>query len=178
VPRAGLMFGIENKSIVSKKKKPIMSSLKTLTILIEMPLKVIFHTVEVITIPFADVLGLYMVQYKTVLSYIHRLQSQVPSVDVLGICKLPGINLCYIHTLQSQSPFTYVLGLGNVQYQILLCCTHYVTQSFSPLQYLSQYLQTLQSMSVRCYWSFTMIMQNRQFIEMLMNIIWRNMIIN
>jgi len=70
---------------------------------------------EVITIPFADVLGLYLLQHKTALSYIYRLQSQVPSADVLGMCKLLGIILCYIHTLQSQIPFTHVLGLGNLQ---------------------------------------------------------------
>ena len=73
-------------------------------------------------------LGPYTVQYKTVLSYIHRLQTQVPSADLLQMCKLLGIILSYIRTLQSQSPLTHVLGLGNLQYKILLCCTHYVTQ--------------------------------------------------
>jgi hypothetical protein len=55
-----------------------------------------------IMIPFADVLGLYTLQDKTV--------------------------LCYIHTLQSQVPFTHVLGLGNLQYKIVLCHTLYIMQ--------------------------------------------------
>ena len=37
---------------------------------------------------FADVMGLYELQEKTVLCYIHTLQSQVPPARVLGICKL------------------------------------------------------------------------------------------
>jgi hypothetical protein len=80
-----------------------------------------------IIIPFADVLGLYKLQHKTVLCYIHTLQSQVPSADVLGMCKLPGIILCYTYILQSQIPFTHVLGLGNLQNKIILCYTHTIS---------------------------------------------------
>ena len=64
-------------------------------------------------------LGLYKLQDKTMLCYIHTLQSPVPSVDVLGMFKLTGIILCYVHTLQSQIPFTHVLGLGKFQYKIV-----------------------------------------------------------
>jgi hypothetical protein len=89
------------------------------------------------------VLGLYKPQDKTVLCYIHTIQSQVPSADVMGMCKFPGIILCYIQTLQSQIPFTYVLGLGNLQYEIVLCYTLYITLSVSSWQYLSHYWQAL-----------------------------------
>jgi hypothetical protein len=124
------------------------------------------------------VFGLYKLQHKTVLCYIHTLQSQVPSADVLGMCKLPGIILCYTYTLQSKIPFTHVLGLGNLQNKIILCYTLYTTLSVSSWQYLSQYWQALYSMSVWSYWSVIMMMQKRQFIEMLMNILWGKIIIN
>jgi hypothetical protein len=52
-----------------------------------------------IIIPYADVLGLYTIQHKTVLCYIQTLPSQVPSEDKLGICKFSDIILCYIHTM-------------------------------------------------------------------------------
>ena len=39
-----------------------------------------------IIFPFVDVLRLYTLQDKTVLCYIHTLQNQVPSTDVLGMC--------------------------------------------------------------------------------------------
>jgi len=80
--------------------------------------------------------------------------------------------MSYIHTLQSQIPFIHVLGLGNLQYKTVLCYTLYVTQSVSLLQYLSQYCQALYSMSVWSYWSFIVIIQEREFIEMFMNILW------
>jgi len=53
-----------------------------------MLLKVIFH---IVIIPFADVLGLYKLQDKTVFCYIHILQNQVPSANVLRLCKLQAI---------------------------------------------------------------------------------------
>jgi hypothetical protein len=52
-----------------------------------------------IIIPYADVLGLYAIQHKTVLCYIQTLPSQDPSEDELEICKLPDIILCYIHNM-------------------------------------------------------------------------------
>jgi len=73
-------------------------------------------------------LGTYKLQHKTALYYTHILPSQVPSADVLGMCKLLGIILYYINTLQSQISFTHLLGLGNVQYKILMCYTLHVTQ--------------------------------------------------
>jgi hypothetical protein len=57
-------------------------------------------------ITFADVLGLYKLQHKTVLCYIHTLQSQVPSADVLGMCKLPGIILLHTYITKSGSIYT------------------------------------------------------------------------
>jgi len=78
-----------------------------------------------IMIIFADVLGLYKLPDKTVLCYIHTLQSQVPSANVLGMCKLLGIFLCYVYK------FTHVQGLGNLQYKIVLCYTLYITLSVS-----------------------------------------------
>ena len=42
-------------------------------------------------IPLADMLGLYRLPDKTVLCYIHTLQSKVPSAHILGMCKIPGI---------------------------------------------------------------------------------------
>jgi hypothetical protein len=99
---------------------------------------------KLIIVPFADMLGLINHQDKTVLCYI-LLQSQVPSADVLGLCKLLGIILCYlhtyIHTLQSQIPCTHVLDLGNLQYKIVLCYTLYITQSVLSWQNPSQYWQ-------------------------------------
>ena len=68
-------------------------------------------------------LVLYKRQHKTVLYYIHTLQSQVPSADVLGTCKLPGIILCYTYKLQPVIPFTHVLGSCNLQYKIILSYT-------------------------------------------------------
>ena len=47
---------------------------------------------------FADVLGLYKLPVKTVLCYIHTLQSQVTSTHVMGMCKLPAkFYVGYIH---------------------------------------------------------------------------------
>jgi hypothetical protein len=43
----------------------------------------------------ADVLVLYKLEDKTVLCYIHILLSQVPSANVLGMCKFQGIILSY-----------------------------------------------------------------------------------
>jgi hypothetical protein len=78
------------------------------------------------------------ISFKTKLyCYIHTLQSQVPSADVLGICKLPGIILCYLHTyIHHKARFhLHVLGLGNLQYKIVLCYTLYITQSVSSLSF-------------------------------------------
>ena len=57
---AGLMLWMESKAVVSANKTNcIQSSLKTITTLTEMPLKVIFHTVEVNHHSICNVLGLY-----------------------------------------------------------------------------------------------------------------------
>jgi len=73
-------------------------SLKTITILTELPLKVIFHTVHVNHKYICRCVGAVRAstQNRTVL--YNTLQSQVPSARVLGRCKLPGVPLCYIHT--------------------------------------------------------------------------------
>jgi hypothetical protein len=52
-----------------------------------------------IIIPYADVLGLYTTQDKTVLCYIQTLPSQVPSEDELGICKLSDIIFFHMHKM-------------------------------------------------------------------------------
>jgi len=62
-------------------------------------------------IPFAVALGLYTLPDKTLLCYVHKLQSQIPYVDMLGLCKLQDKILC------------------KLQYKILLCYTHYIMQS-------------------------------------------------
>ena len=85
-----------------------------------------------IMIIFADVLGLCELQDKTVLCYIHTLQSQVPSARVLGRCKLPGITLCYIHTLQNKISYSDVLGLWQLQDITLL---HYIQKLQSQIPY-------------------------------------------
>jgi hypothetical protein len=82
-------------------------------------------------IPFADVLGRYKLQDKSVFCYIHILQSQAPSANVLGLCKLPGIILCYVHTYENQIPFTHVQGLDNLRYKIILFYTLYIKLSVS-----------------------------------------------
>jgi len=46
---------------------------------------------------FVDVMGLYKLPDKTVLCYIHTLQSQVPSVHMLGMYKIAGI-IFMLHT--------------------------------------------------------------------------------
>jgi len=51
-----------------------------------------------IPISYASVMGLYTIQYKTVLCYIQTLPSQVPSEDELGICNIPDRILRYIKT--------------------------------------------------------------------------------
>ena len=56
-------------------------------------------------------------------------------------------------------------------------CAIHITSSRA-VPYFSQYWQALYSTSVQSYWSFIMIIQKRQFIEMFMNILWGNMIIN
>ena len=63
-----------------------------------------------------------------------------------------------------------MLGLGNLQYKFILRYTLYITLSVSSWQYIYQYWPALQSMSVWSYWSFNMMMQKRQFIEMFMDI--------
>ena len=60
-----------------------------------------------IIIIFADVLGLYKLPDKTVLCYIHTLQSHVLSADVLGMCKLLGTILCYIYITKTESICRY-----------------------------------------------------------------------
>jgi len=52
------------------------------------------------------------------------------------------------------------------------CVMHITSCRAAPLQYLSQYWQAQHSMPVRSCWSFIMITQKRQFIEMFMNILW------
>jgi len=102
----------------------------------EIPLEVIFHTTYMLTIiPFAFVLGLYTHQDKTVLCYIHKLQSQIPYADILGLCKIQD------------------KILRKLQYKILLCYTHYIMHgcpikiSFSvlasPIQHVSAKLLEL-----------------------------------
>jgi hypothetical protein len=47
------------------------------------------------------------------------------------------------------------------------CIIHMTSRTVFPLQYLSQYWKELKRISVGSYWQFIMIIQKRQFIEML-----------
>jgi len=118
VPRAGLMLWTESKSLASAKKQTANGPAQRPSLYWMKCQRKKYPILWKLTIiPFADVLGLYKLQDKTV--------------------------FFYIHTLQSQILFTYVLGLGNLQYKIILCYSFYVTLSVSSWQYLSQYWQAL-----------------------------------
>ena len=76
-----------------------------------MPLEVIFHTTYMQTIiPFAVALEPYTLPDKTVLCYIHKLQSQIPYADMLGLCKIQDKILC------------------KLQYKIVQCYKRYIMQ--------------------------------------------------
>ena len=82
---------------------------------------------------FAGVLVLYTLPDKTVLCYIYKLQSQVASAHVLGMCKLPGTIVCLIHTLQNEISYSDVMDCVSSG-KTLLC---YITklQSQIPFTY-------------------------------------------
>jgi hypothetical protein len=53
--------------------------------------------------PFAGVLVLNMLQDKTVLCYIHKLQSQIINAEILGFCtRQDKIVLCYTHYIMQR----------------------------------------------------------------------------
>jgi len=92
-PRAGLMYWREGKSAASANKQTKCGPASRL------PPYLVATLWMLIIIPYVDVLGLYTIQHKTVLCYIQKLPSQVPSEYKLGICKFSDIILCYIHTM-------------------------------------------------------------------------------
>jgi hypothetical protein len=55
----------------------------------------------------------------------------IPLTGVLGLNTLPDKTvLCYIHKIQSRIQYGEMLGLCKCQYKTALCYTHYIMHSF------------------------------------------------
>jgi hypothetical protein len=102
-------------------------------------------------IPFADMLGLYILPHKIVLCYTHTFQRKIPYADMLGLCKLQDKTVC------------------KLQDKTAPCFAHYIMQRFPIAISFSILVSTKENISAKL-----LALQHKKR----MNILWSNMIRN